>query len=259
MLGAALGIGGALLGGMGGSSGQQSSSTSLPSWMMPYMTGANGILPEARDLYMTGGPDYFQGDTVQDLTPEQLQALEMTRGIAGSSMLPGQAADLNSRTMGGDFLGGGQFMNAYGNDIMDSVASRFGSSGRSGSAMEAKAMANELGSVASRLYGDERNRMQSAMQMSSGIEAGRYAPADRLMGVGSVLQNQGQTELNADIDRWNFEQNQPYDALDRYSSLVYGASPGTTTTTDVNRNPWAGALGGAMTGVSMGGTMGLWG
>lgn len=256
-LGVALGVGSALLGGMGGSSGSQSSTSSVPSWMMPFLTGGDGVLTGAQELYQEGTPDYYGGDMVADLTPEQLQALDMVQGNVASSYLPDAATDLTGRTIAGEFLGGDQFMEAYGDDILDAVTSRFGRAGRSGSALEADAAVKELGNVASRLYGSERDRMQSAAAMSPSIEASRYAPAQQMLNVGNILQQQEQSEIGADVAEWEYETQAPWQQLENYANLVYGAPAGSTTTTDLNRNPWSGLLGGGLAGFGTAGQLGL--
>ncbi len=79
---------------------------------------------------------------------------------------------------------------------------------------------------------------------------------------GNTLQGQSQQELDANIARWDYNQQLPMNMLDWYSGLVQGNNLGGSTVTDSQapqRNKTTGALGGAATGASVGSSFGPYG
>jgi hypothetical protein len=77
------------------------------------------------------------------------------------------------------------------------------------------------------------------------------------MGIGQYQQDQQQQLINAAMDRWNFNQNQPLANLQAYNQILQGgATLGSTSsnngTQSQGRNPFTGALGGAAMGASLG-------
>jgi hypothetical protein len=70
------------------------------------------------------------------------------------------ADDYYRSVMGGDYLGGNQFMDLYGQDIQDQINQQF--AGRSGSAYHGRALGDALGRAAGRLYTGERQLQQQA-------------------------------------------------------------------------------------------------
>lgn len=78
---------------IGGGKGSSSTKVKIPSWLKPFVTQATGVASGA----LGGLQGMMSGDTVADLTPDQLAGLESMRGLVG-----------------GDFFGTAQdvFMNA---------------------------------------------------------------------------------------------------------------------------------------------------
>jgi hypothetical protein len=96
-----------------------------------------------------------------------------------------------------------------------------------------QALANRL-QAASGLAGT------SAQDLSRQLQAGAAAPAlaeadygdiQKLLQVGQGMEDYGKTALQADIDRFNFEQNKPYAKLQTFLSGVYGAPQGAVSQT----------------------------
>lgn len=255
MLGMALGaVAGGLLGSSGGGSRNQTTTTRIPEWLQNYVAGSDervGVLPEAESIYNRGAPEYYQGNAVAGLNNDQNNALDMVRMNAGNNPYLGSATDLYNKTMNGDFLGGQEYMRAYGNDVQDRVNSQFASAGRTGSGYHSKTTAEGLGKVTAGLYGQERDRQLQTMGMMPMLNNQRYSDANALMNAGNIQQQQQQQEIGADMARHNYEQNADWQNLDRYANLVYGAPHGNTQTTPMHRNRLAGGLGGALAGMQL--------
>lgn len=106
------------------------------------------------------------------------------------------------------------------------------------------------------LYGDIGQQQFRAGTLAPSAQAMDYANIDRLLGVGGSMEDQAQRYIDADMARWNFEQQAPWQNLANYANIIYGlpGSYGATTSTQSGqeRNRLAGAAGGAMAGASLG-------
>lgn len=78
-------------------------------------------------------------------------------------------------------------------------------------------------------YSDERKNMLTATGMAPELEAGRYIGADKMMNYGQYMDDYNQDTVNADIDRWDFEQNSAQQAFNNYMAAIQGNYGGTTT------------------------------
>lgn len=184
-----------------GSSSTPSRTTQVnepPAFIQPFMRyGAQ----QSRALYETGGPQYYQGNTVVPFAPQTEQALGLTqqRALQGSPVVDA-AQGYATRTLNAD--PSSQFgasanpwasgANPYGGAsnphldatfgraadvVQNRLSSQFAGSGRN---IDASRPANvdELNDLASRVYGgayeNERNRQLSYGQQQLGIGAQGY-------------------------------------------------------------------------------------
>lgn len=188
---------------------------------------------------------------------------------------------------GNQFLDGmynaqaGKAVDEWQNTIMPGIASSFGQSGGAGTTMANEMAARSggelsdtLGQMKSSIYGgnyqQERDRQVQAQSglsnlganlygtgvsertnlanNAANIRAGQYGDFDKMGEVGKQFEEQQGKEIQGDIDRWNFEQNAPYAALQDYMSMITG-NYGSTSTTRSNSsgNPLSTILGAAAT------------
>jgi hypothetical protein len=208
----------------------------------PYLTYG---LQQASNLYQGGGPQYYTGETFvapSQTTQAGLQALE-TRALAGNP-LTGLAQQQLQGTLGGAYLGGNpffqgafapaaqaaqqQFQSTLG-DIGSkaSLAGRYGS-GAMGNLQNraagqyAQALTNTAGQLAYQNYEQERARQQQAIGAAPQLAATDYQDIQQLLQAGQLREGYQGQQLGADIQRFNFLQNQPQQNLQNYMSLVYG-------------------------------------
>jgi hypothetical protein len=104
-------------------------------------------------------------------------------------------------------------------------------------------------------YGDERQNMMAALGMAPGLAQQDYFDIQQLANVGAARQQQLQNLINADIERWNFNQNLPFNKLANYAGLV-GQPVGDTRTTISPTSMGSDILGGMQGGAALGGTLG---
>lgn len=80
-------------------------------------------------------------------------------------------------------------------------------------------------------------------------------PGMQMLNVGGAYQDQAQQYLDADMARYNYNANAPWDYLQQYSQLMSGMpdfSGSTQTTQGPGSNPIMGGLGGAASGFALG-------
>jgi len=210
--------------------------------IQPYLSYG---LQQAQQAYQAGGPQYYGGQTyVSPSTTTQtgLQALE-ARASLGNPLLQSAQNQLQN-TVSGGFLGGNpffqgafqpaaqaaetQFKQTLG-DISSkaSLAGRYGS-GAMGQLQDratgafGQQLANTAGQLAYQNYADERNRQQQATLAAPAITSADYQDIQNMLQAGQIREGYQGQQLQSDMARFNFLQNQPQQNLQNYLSLVYG-------------------------------------
>lgn len=210
--------------------------------ILPYLTYG---LQQASGLYQGGGPKYYTGETFvapSQTTQAGVQALE-TRALAGSP-LTGLAQQQLQGTLGGAYLGGNPFFQgAFApaaqaaqtqfKDTLGNIASKASLAGRYGSGAMgnlqdrasgqfAQSLTNTAGQLAYQNYEAERQRQQQAIGAAPALAQADYQDINQLLQAGQLREGYTGQQLGADIQRFNFLQNQPQQNLQNYMSLVYG-------------------------------------
>lgn len=93
--------------------------------------------------------------------------------------------------------------------------------------------ANRMG-AASGLAGTsaaDLSRRLSAGQLAPELAQADYTDIQQLAGVGKTAEDYSKTALQADIDRFNYQQNLPYQKLSQYLQSAYGVPTGQVSTT----------------------------
>ena len=238
-------------GGGGGGGSKQTTQQQLDPTVRPFVEYG---LKEAKALYQTDTPSYYPNQTYVDPSAQTQQALQaaQNRALAGNPLVPAaQQQQLN--TIQGQFLGNNPFLNQamagaasaatqrY-NDAIQGTRSGASQAGRYGSnamfEQESRAqqnLANSLAQQAGQLmyqnYGAERAAQQAAIANAPQMAASDYQDIQQLMNVGQAAEGYQQQALEADINRFEFEENKPYTKLQSYLSAAYGAPMGQVSTT----------------------------
>jgi len=230
----------------GGGGGNQTTQTTqnIDPAILPYITYG---LDEAKGLYEDASPEYYPDATYVPASATTTEALGLAgdRARTGSPLVPAAQAQQLS-TISGDRLSAG---NPYFSAMMASAAkpavtefnkairdigSRTAASGRYGSGamgeMESQAsenLANALTNRAAELaysnFGAERARQDAAIASAPQMAAADYTDINQLAKVGQTQEQYAKDILNADIGRFEFGQNKPYNKLESYLSAAYGA------------------------------------
>lgn len=271
---------------MGGSSKQPTTTTQVnepPSYLVPYL---QDTAKQAQGIYNSGGPDYYPGQTVAPFAPATQQGLEQITNLAqqGGNLTPAANAQLLSTINGTNsvnpFLAGAvQSANAplydqFKNETIPQLQTIFARTGGTGGSAEGfgaeraatalgRGMAENAGTLAYNSAEAERQRQLQAVSMAPQMDAARFGDANALLGVGATQQGQTQAEIQAAMDKYNYEQNLPSLRLNQYIQQLQGGASGGITTGVSRQAPgssalglFGGAAGGAASGAMIGTAVG---
>jgi hypothetical protein len=241
--------------GFGGGDSDTSSTTQtdIPNWLKPYVTYG---LTEAQNLYQGPGLQYYPGQTYLDPS-QQIQDVYgsmFQQGMQGSPITQA-ATQQQMQTIGGDYLApDSKYLQAAlqpGFDIATQgyydalkggrsgavAAGRMGSGAQSDIESRAeqnlsRALTGQAGQLGYQNLLQERGlQQQSALNAPMFQQAG-FANLQQALGGAKGLEGYDQAALQAEIDRFNFQQQAPYQELSSYLGAVYGApAPMTQQTT----------------------------
>lgn len=268
-------------GGGGGTTNQTTTSTPW-SGAQPYLTD---IMSKAQGAYNNSANNqYYPGQTYAPESAATQQAMNMitqraTNGSplvnqaqtsdqnisAGQGLLdPNSQAYLTAATQG-KYLDPTQdpAWNTAMSDITNNVNSQFGAAGRTGSGANAMALGRGMTQGASGIYDNERglqqqaagllqsnlsganNQILQANQLAPSLASQDYANAAALTGVGQQQEAYTQQGITDAMNRYNYNQNLPWQNLNNYDSILsgFGGLGGTSTSTGGTSQNGGGLLG----------------
>jgi len=233
---------GFMLWGGGGSPQQQTTTSGIDPSMRPYVEKG---LSEAQKLYETYTPQYYGGQTYVSPSSQTESALTMAeqQARAGSPLI-NQALAQQQGAVGGQYLGANPFLEAalrpgqqaatqaY-NQAISGTRSQAAGAGRYGSGAQnqleslsqqnlANALAGQAGQAAYQNYASERGLQEQAARNAPTMAQAAYQPINQLLQTGQARENYAQQALQAELDRFNFQQNLPYQRLAQFTSTVAG-------------------------------------
>jgi len=207
----------------GGSTRTVTQSVNPPEYAKPFLEFG---LSEAKQLY-GNQPQYYPGQTTIGFAPESEMALQGIRqqAVTGSPFIPATQDVVMQNLMGTNPL-----MSAAFRPVVEQVQAQAAKAGRYGSGYQQAALGQALAPYA-------YQAQQAAIQQAPQARAFGMADLETLAGVGAAREAQSQAELQADIDRFNFEQAQPLSSLANYMATVQGGTIGSDKVTPYFRNP----------------------
>ena len=224
----------------------------------PYSTVAsltgktNDLIQNVYDLATATGTTYpsTAGAAFNILNPAESYASEV---IAGDYLSPTSNPYLKDMVTAASQAAKDQFLT----ESIPGLSSQFGMSGRTGSPGMANAY-NQLSAgygrgvadISTKMYGtayeNERQRQQEMAMFAPDLLQARTGMYDSALDAQEILNEQRQRELTDRVNRFNFEQKAPSEALDRYLRSVSGNFGSQTTGTEQVFQPeqWTQILGG---------------
>lgn len=214
-----------------------------------------GVKPYLKDLFKRAqtqsetGLSYYPNSTVAETSPytdAYIQALA-DKGSSGSTLVD-NASGYTSDVLAGNYLTDqnpymdemiGNFTDQIGGAIGDRFAS---SGGYMGSPSEVQAVTREVSNAALPYlfqdYTSERGNMGEAAKTAGVIDQLDTSNLGLLGQAGNLEQSNNQAVLDDLVNRWNYEQQAPWDVLSRYSQLIQpGLNFGTSTSLNSNTTP----------------------
>lgn len=227
----------------GGSTRTITQSSGPPAYAKPFLEYG---MSQAKELYQGGAPQYYPGQTVVGYSPESEMALAGQRqmAVSGSPFIPMTQAAVMQNLMGTNPLQSAAFK-----PVVDQVAAQFASAGRYGSGAQQGALASALAPMAYQAQQDAIAQAPAAYDFG-------FSDLRKLAEVGAAREAQSQAELEADMQRFQFEQESPLNALANYMSIIQGGTVGGESSKPVYRQPIGSALSGALGGAQLGGMFG---
>lgn len=249
--------------------GQTTSTTKTDPWagQQPYLTYG---FQQAQDQFKSGTPSYYPSSTVAPQSGNTQSAYNMVSNQVNNNPLQGASSNQVQNTLNGNYLNGNPYMdaqfqagtrqigNTY-NDLVGGQTSNFSGAGRYGSGMQGfmqnranQTLGDNLNNLYANTYGqnyqNERANQVNAVGQAAGVQNQGLTNANALGSVGSAQDQYAQNLTDANVNKWNFDQQLPQNKLTNYMNMVQGNFGGTSaTTTPTNSNPWSTIMGlGAM-------------
>jgi hypothetical protein len=234
---------------MAGGGGGSSTQTGIDPSLKPYVEFG---LSEGQKLYQGAGPQYYQGQTYVSpsaATQTALQAAQ-TRAVLGSPIQQSAQQEYLSTIQGkgvNPFLEGAlaganrQATEAYTRGVqgLQSKASSMGRYGSNamgqqvGQAQDVfgRNLAETAGNLAYQSAEAERGRQMAAVANAPAYAQSDYQDIQRLLTAGQAGEQYAQNALQADINRYNYEQQLPQMKLQNFANLFTSAPGGNVSTT----------------------------
>lgn len=233
---------------------QQTQQSGPPQWLAPYLQyGAT----QASKLYQSPSPSYYPGQTVANQSPLTQAGNQAASALAinGNSAENAGNGYLSS-VLQGKYLGG-QNLNPVHQSItaatLPTIAAQFSLGGRYGSpdmaGTEATALANAFAPYDYGNYQSERANQQAAAGMAPGYAQQQQSEIQGLQQAGAGQDAYNQSLVDANVNRWNYNQQLAGNKLSQYMGLIGSGAFGNNTTST------ASAPGGGLTGL-LGGILG---
>jgi len=234
---------------MGGGGGGQNSTTntSIDPRIAPYVEYA---LKEGQRLYQGEGPKYYEGNTYISPSEATMQSLDMAkrRALGGSDLIKAAQQETLDTIAGkgvNPFLAGAlEGVNRQAGDVFNkniqglrssaAAAGRYGSSAmgqQEGRAQDifARNLAETGGQLAYGSAEAERARQMAAVNNAQNMANADYFDIGQLAKVGQIGEGYDTAKLQADINRFNYNQNLPQMKLQNFASLFSNVPQGSQT------------------------------
>lgn len=277
---------------MGGGGGGTTTVQKADPWegQQPYL---KDVFSQSQNLYNSDqlAPDYYGGNTVADQSQwtQQANTMQANRALNGSTSINNAQASMDNIVSGGALAGNTGLsaleqmtnaVNPYSSALLNDavgqataqIDSGFSGAGRYGSGAHENAKADAIADLNNQFLSHAYDQqMQAAAQAGNLYNAGvdtqisgagmsqelanqAYKDAEMLSQAGANVDAFNQAKIDADIDRWNYDQQKALEALSRYNQLIQGTYGGTSTSTgktDYAASPLGTAVGAGALGLGL--------
>ncbi len=215
----------------GGGKTQTQKSTNEPyKAQQPFI---NKLFNRAENLYQQGPIQYYPDQTYAGMSPVSQQALQgiTKRGTEGSPLNQASSGYLQD-VLGGKYLNRqSPGWDAVANATRAAADSTYAGLGRYGSGAHDTAVGQALGGLQYQDYSNQLNRMDQAAALAPTIAGQDFVDLNAVNQAGQQYQGELQNQINADMQRYNFRQQAPYNNLQDYQNFINGNFGGSSQTT----------------------------
>lgn len=167
----------------------------------------------------------YQQERGRQLQAQGMQAQDdLSRTGLGSNLYLGDTGLANNLYSGDE----NRALQAAGTSLQDNLG-RLGMGGQLWDNAQGRRL--QASGQAGNIYGMGLDNQRYAASLAPSAAGQDYLDISKMGQVGGAVDQQGQAYRNDNINRWNYEQMAPYDALQRYMGAIQGHYGGTSTTT----------------------------
>lgn len=228
----------------------QTQTTNNAPWkgQIPYL---DTLFKGAKNLYDQGPRQYYPGETYAGMSPVSQTALEgiTQRGLEGSPLNKASSSYLQD-VLGGKYLNQqSPGWDAVANAARSGADSTYAGLGRYGSGAHDTAVAQAVGGLQYQDYANQLGRMDQAAALAPQVAGQDFIDLNAVNQAGQQYQGELQNQINADLQRYNYQQNAPYANLQDFGSIIgqnYGGGSQQTISPNQQTPWWQQALGGGL-------------
>lgn len=199
--------------------------------------------------------EFFPGQTFAGLTPTQEGALAQREQLLGMSPFIDTAGENLLATARGDFLTPTALTTAAQgqiNRLVPGISQSFEAAGRGGSSAQQRAVSEGITNALGDVFNRERQRQLAAAQLAPSFQQARLAPSQELFNIGAIRQNIAQQDINEQMARFNFAQDEELARRSQFLNSLLGAGSLTAGQTQSATSPGVSPIQ-ALTGLGLAG------
>lgn len=224
-------------GSSGGGGGTSTTTQNIPDELKPlatqYTTDAIALSKQPYTPY--GGQRYTDFNSAQNTGLDMVQK----RAMNGSATVDNAEQNLNQMMSGGANPYLDKMYGRAAEQVQNSVNSNFSAAGRYGSGAQTDVLSQNLGDMATQMYGgayeNDQNRRMAAIGMAPQFGNMEYQDASQLLNAGQIMQDQTQKPMDFQYQQFQEQQNDPYKKLAAMSG-VFGSNLGGSSTTQTQQS-----------------------
>lgn len=227
--------------------GSQTTKSAPWSAQAPYL---KQIFGQAQDLYQGTAPQYYPGSTVSPFNSTESGALNNISSLGANDPTTAAATGFNSDLLNGQYLNSNPYQDDTAKSVLSqvipSITSQFVKDGSMGNPQAAYAAAqgatSALAPIEYQNYQNDIGNMIKGEALAPQTQGMQYTDYTNQFGAGQQQQNQSQSQLTDQVNRFNYNQNLPEQQLQKYLQTVSGNYGGTQTTSQ-SSNPLSSIFG----------------
>lgn len=231
----------------GGGSSTSTTKTDPWSGQQPYLTQA---FNSASGLYNNGNtataPQYYGSSTVQGFNPTETGAISgiADTGMNGNNALNSAGDALTNYNNGSMLSASNPYFQQMAQNISSTVTPQIESQFTQGNAMNNPAAAfatsqglgSAIGNLAYQNYSDQSKNQLTAASLSPTQYNAQLGGQQAALTAGQTQQTQDQSALTDLVNRWNYNQQLPYQQLNQFTNTINGQYGSTGSSTSPNQS-----------------------